>query len=170
MDTSARNIAALVVAIVIVASVFVFSYQDPYFPQYFEIPFEVVDPGEATYQQNYSTRANFTITNTSHWESLWSLLYNGWSNPPEVPDINFTTYMLIAVFQGERGSSGYSTNITRIMMSSTEYVVFVDEVHPGNNCVTLAVMTYPYQIVQIHPYEEDLSIRFVYNIIIHDCG
>jgi len=92
------------------------------------------------------------------------------THPPEVPSVNFTSEMLIAVFQGERGSSGYLTHITRIIMTNTYYLVYVDEIHPGENCGTLTVMTYPYHIVKINGHPLNLPVLFVYNITIHDCG
>jgi len=131
-----------------------------------EISFEVVDPGGG---YNYEQRTAFTIKNATAWENLWLELYSGHSSIPDVPAVNFTSAMLVAVFQGERGSSGYLTNITRIIMTDAYYVVYVDETHPGEGCAVAAVMTYPYQIIKISDHILDLPLWPIYNIIIHDC-
>ncbi|MHA1389678.1 MAG: protease complex subunit PrcB family protein [Candidatus Thorarchaeota archaeon] len=136
------------------------------FSQYFEVPFEVVDPGDGYY---YATRDNFTITNKTIWEDLWQFLYSGHSHPPELPIVNFTSEMLIAVFQGERGSGGYLINITRIIVTNTQYIVYIDEPHPGENCVVTAVMTYPYHTVKISDYPLNLPVQYVYNITTYNC-
>ena len=167
MNTSLKALAGVTICIILASSILVLSIQNPYPLLYFEVPFEVVDPGGGYY---YASRANFTITNTTFWESLWSFLYSGHSDPPDVPIVNFTSDMLIAVFQGERGSSGYMTNITKIMFTTTYYVVYVDEIHPGENCGTAAVMTYPYQIVKINNQPLNLPVRYIYNVSEYDCG
>ena len=165
MNASIKTLAEVTICIVVVAFILVLSYQPYPLITYSDVPFEVIDPGDG---YNYEQRANFTITNETEWENLWLELYSGHVPVPEVPTVNFTSEMLIAVFQGERGSSGYLTNITRIIMTDSYYVVYVDETHPGEDCILLTVMTYPYQIVKISD-PLNLPIRFVYNIIIHEC-
>jgi len=181
MKTSSKTLAGIAICIVLATSFLLFSGPILGIFSITEVPFETVDSGGG---YNYETRDNYTITDTATWESLWLELYSGHSHPPEVPielysghshppevpSVNFTSEMLIAVFQGERGSSGYLTHITRIIMTNTYYLVYVDEIHPGENCGTLTVMTYPYHIVKINGHPLNLPVLFVYNITIHDCG
>ncbi len=167
MKASSKALAGIVICIVLATSFLLFSGPLLGIPSITEVPFETVDSGGG---YNYETRDNYTITDTSTWESLWLELYSGHSHPPEVPVVNFTSDMLIAVFQGERGSSGYFTNITRVIMTNAYYLVYVDEIHPGESCGTLAVMTYPYHIVKISDHPLNLPVLFVYNITIHECG
>ena len=157
----------IVICIVLSTSFLLFSGPTLGFLYSTEVPFEVIDSGGG---YNYESRDNFIITNSTFWENLWLFLYSGHSHPPEVPIVNFTSEILIAVFQGERGSSGYSTNITRIVMTIVYYVVYVDEIHPGENCGILTVMTYPYQIVKIGDHPLNLPVQFIYNITDYDCG
>ncbi|TFG29223.1 protease complex subunit PrcB family protein [Candidatus Thorarchaeota archaeon] len=166
MGASTKAFAGTAICMVLAVSFLVLAGPNLGLLSYTDVPFEVIDFGEG---YNYEQRANFTITNERVWESLWLGLYSGHIPIPEVPTINFTSEMLIAVFQGERGSSGYATNITRIIMTDAYYVVYVDETHPSEGCITLTVMTYPYQIVKISGYPFELPVRYVYNIIIHEC-
>ncbi len=167
MKTSSKALAGIIICIVLAMSLLLFSGPNLGFLFFTEVPFEVIDSGGG---YNYAARDNFAITNATVWESLWLDLYSGHSHPPVVPTVNFTTELLIAVFQGERGSSGYSTNITRIVVTITHYVVYVDEIHPGDNCGVLTVMTYPYQIVKICDHPLNLPMQFIYNITDYDCG
>jgi len=167
MKVSTKALASTVICIVLAAS----------FLLLFESNLELLFATEVTFEEvdwnggyGFGSRANFTIRNATYWESLWLDLYSGHSHIPEVPTVNFTSEMLIAVFQGERSSSGYLTNITRIIMTTTYYLVYVDEIHPGEDCITLTVMTYPYHIVKIGDYPLNLPVRFAYNITIYSCG
>ncbi len=166
MKASAKVLAGTAICIVLATSILLLSGPNPELLFDIEVPFEVIDPGGG---YNYESRANFTIRDTATWESLWLDLYSGHSHIPEVPTVNFTSEMLIAVFQGERGSSGYWTTITRINMTNAFYMVYVDEIHPGDGCGLLAIMTYPYHIVKISDLPLNLPVQFVYNITIHDC-
>ncbi|MHA2135473.1 MAG: protease complex subunit PrcB family protein [Candidatus Thorarchaeota archaeon] len=166
MKASTKALAGIVVCIVLATSFLLFSEYSLGFLPSTEVFFEVIDPGGG---YDYEARDNFAIRDAETWESLWLDLYSGHSPIPEVPVVDFTSEMLIAVFQGERSSGGYSTNITQINMTIAYYIVYVDEIHPGENCVTISVMTYPYCIVKISDLPLNLLIRFVYNITIYDC-
>ena len=165
MNASAKILAGITICIVLAASfLFLLGSNQPLFDT--EVPFEEIDKG---WISGYQSRNNLTISDNETWETLWTDMESIHSHPADLPEINFTRDIIIAVFQGERGSSGYWTNITRIIMNNTNYVVYVDEIHPGDGCVLLAVMTYPYHIVKISDLPLNLPVQFVYNIIIHDC-
>jgi hypothetical protein len=166
MKASTKALAGTAICIVLATSVLLLSGPNLELLFSTEVPFEEIDPGRG---YDYESRANFTIRNATAWENLWLDLYSGHSHIPEVPTVNFTSEMLIAVFQGIRGSSGYGTTITRIIVTNAYYVVYVDEIHPGEGCGVLAVLTYPYHIVKIGDYPLNLPVQFVYNITIYDC-
>ena len=166
MKASPKAIAGLVICIVLSASFLILVDSTLGLLPSTEVSFETIDPGGG---YNYEDRDNFAIRDVVTWENLWLDLYSGHIPIPEVPTVNFTSELLIAVFQGERSSSGYLTNITRITRTIAYYKVYVDEIHPGEDCVLLAVMTYPYHIIKISDLPLDLPIRVVYNIIVHDC-
>ncbi|NHI83461.1 MAG: protease complex subunit PrcB family protein [Candidatus Thorarchaeota archaeon] len=166
MDASSKAFAAIAVCVFLVISFLVLYGPSVGLSSGTDMPFEMVDPGNG---YGYESRANFTIENGTFWESLWLELYSGYEPIPEVPAVNFTSETLIAVFQGVRSSGGHWTNITRIIMTDTNYVVYVDEMHPGNGCGVTAVLTYPYQIVKINEHPLSLPVQFIYNIIVYEC-
>ncbi len=166
MKASTKALAGTAICIVLATSVLLLSGPNLELLFSTEMPFEEIDPGGG---YGYESRANFAIGNATAWENLWLDLYSGHSHIPEVPTINFTSEMLIAVFQGSCSSSGYVTTITRIIVTIAYYVVYVDEMHPGEGCVVAAVITYPYHIVKISDYPLNLPVQFVYNITIYDC-
>jgi len=166
MKASIKALAGIVICSVLAASFILLSGPNLGFPSSTRVPFEEIDKD---WISGYESRDNLTIRDDETWETLWTEMEFSQSHPADLPKINFTREMIIAVFQGERGSSGYWTNITRIIMTNSSYVVYVDEIHPGESCGGLAVMTYPYHIVKISDLPLNLPVQFVYNIIIHEC-
>ena len=166
MKASIKALAGIAICIVLATSFILLSGPNLGFPSSTRVPFEEIDKW---WVSGYESRDNLTISDDETWETLWTEMESIHSHPADLPKINFTRELIIAVFQGERGSSGYSTNITRIIMTDTSYVVYVDEIHPGESCVLLAVMTYPYHIIKISDLPLDLPVQFVFNIIIHEC-
>jgi len=167
MKASPKVLTGIVISIVLAGFVIVFVEPTLGILPSTDVPFETVDPGGG---YGYEERDNFVIRDSLTWENLWQELYSGHFPVPEVPEIDFSSEILIAVFQGERSSGGYFSNITRITKTITDYNVYIDEIHPGENCGTITVMTYPYHIVKISGQPLDLQIRFVYNITVFDCG
>ncbi|MFX0062221.1 MAG: protease complex subunit PrcB family protein [Candidatus Hermodarchaeota archaeon] len=135
--------------------------------EYGDIQFEIVGQGSSC---GIFTRANYTITEFEVWEKLWIDIHRVYYPIPELPPIDFATDIVFAVFQGERPTGGYMTNITRIMVTETSYEVYIDEHHPGDHCVTTQVSTQPYHIVKVSNFPQDLPVQFVYNIIVDNCG
>ena len=132
-----------------------------------EVTFEEIDWGGMS--SAYESRANLTIRNARNWNDLWLEIHGGDFPIPETPVVNFTSEMVIAVFQGYCGSGGYSTNITKIVMTDSYYLVYVNELHPGEGCITTTVITHPYHIVKITGYPLNLPVEFIYDILVYDC-
>ena len=154
------------ICIVLAASFFIFVEPDLGILPSIEVSFERIGHlGGRLY-----TRDNFTIRDSLTWETLWLDSYSGHTQVPEVPEVDFSSELLIVVFQGLCSSTGYLTNITRITMTLTYYTVYVDEIHPGEDCVVATVLTSPHDIVKISDLPLNLRIRFIYNITVRDCG
>ncbi len=154
MRIGKREIAAIVLCLALIgASVAVIVL-----PMLDSIPFETVDQDRSS---GIQTRAEYVITEEEDWESLWIDIHNHSSQVPDLPRVNFTTGLIIAVFQGARGWSG-ETTIRRIVFNETHFVVYVDD---SDVFSPLAVLTWPYHIVKISGYSQDLPVEFVYNII-----
>lgn len=153
-----REIAATILCLTIIGAAFTAIL----LPLLTSIPFETVEHGGSC---GITARIEFVITNEQDWETLWIGFSNDTTPVPEVPPVNFTTDMIIAVFQGERMTGGYSTTIQRIELTNSSYVVYVNEMHPGSGAVIM-VVTHPYHIVKLSGFPQDLPVEFVYNIFV----
>ena len=167
MKSSVKILTGSVVCIILAASFLFLSGPNLDLLFATEVPFEVIESGGMG--SGFEERANLTIRTRAEWQSLWTEIHSGDVPIPDVPSVNFTSEMIFAVFQGYCGSSGYSSTITRIVTTGTYYVVYVDEMHPGEGCVVLPVITYPYHIVKITGYPLNLPVQFVFNITVYTC-
>jgi hypothetical protein len=93
-------------------------------------------------------KKNYVITNREDWQRLWEKVV-AYSYPrPTAPEIDFSKHDLIAVFQGNQPSSGYSISVTKLIRSGKKLKVYVREVLPGDECRVLLVLTQPFEIIQ----------------------
>ncbi|MFX0094424.1 MAG: protease complex subunit PrcB family protein [Candidatus Hodarchaeota archaeon] len=130
------------------------------------ISFETIKQGSYC---GISTRNNYTITEFEAWKKLWTDIHSIYTPLPELPPVDFTTDLIFAVFQGERPTGGFLTNITKISITKTSYEVYIDELHPGVHCGTTQALTQPYHIVKISNFPQNLPVQFIYNIVIYNC-
>jgi len=114
-------------------------------------------------QSGYHERAEIVIKDRDQWEKIWSLHTSNLDQMPLIPEVDFKTEMVIAVFRGEFTSSGYETEITNVTEFPDKIVVTVTETnHIGG--MLLDVMTYPFHIVKIK--RSELPVEFVHRTVI----
>ena len=72
-------------------------------------------------------RAKYVITSEVEWVSLWNKLADGKTFQRSVPVVDFSKYMILAVFMGEYPTGGVQTRITSAGERSGKIVVAVFE-------------------------------------------
>lgn len=107
-----------------------------------KLEFETIKKENHVY---YKKIENLVIKNGKEWIDLWNLL--GYSLLPSL--IDFNKEMVIAVFQGEKSTGGYSIEINRITEKENEIEVSVLETSPGPGCMVTKALTSPYHIVKL---------------------
>jgi len=123
--------------------------------------FETIDKGT---QSGYHKRGSLVIKDQAGWENVWNLHTSNLDQIPHVPEVDFNTDMVIAIFRGEFPSSGFYTEITNIAESKDKLEVTVTETNDLQGML-LDVMTYPYHIVKLR--RSDLPVEFTYKTVIH---
>jgi hypothetical protein len=112
-----------------------------------ELSFDTIEKG---FYSTYKEKKNLVINSEEEWSELWQEMNSNDENKSNaIPSINFNEEQVIAVFQGEKNSSGYEISIKKIVETNDSIKVFVEETIPGENCETLTVITSPYHIVKI---------------------
>jgi hypothetical protein len=126
------------------------------------VPFDEIDQG---YFCGISVRIEYVIDNNVSWGNLWTDIHNISSELPDLPAVNFSSEVVIAVFIGEFPTGGYSATINRVEMNETGLVVYINEVHPGEGCGVTMAFSQPYHIVRVE-LTSTQPVDFIYNVII----
>lgn len=157
------GIVVLLVSILFVSSI---ALQSMLYPKVLpSLYFEEIDQGGTC---GIQSRINYVIDDLETWETLWTDIHNISTSTPELPYVNFTKEIVIAVFLGEFATGGYVAEITRITPSLTGLTVHIMETHPGASCIVTMSITHPYYIVKASTISTQ-SVEFAYNVVIHNC-
>jgi hypothetical protein len=108
----------------------------------------------------HTERKNYVITNKEDWEMLWDEVVSNSYPRPQAPDVDFSKHSLIAVFQGNQSSSGYSISVEKLVRRGKKLKVHVREVSPADACRVLLVITQPFEIILLDKLDEKESVRF----------
>jgi len=139
------GILILVIILTVGASFFLFQEEPKE-----SVPFETLLKRAGPKPSSVSASPGFSIiTSESEWAALWSRLHILWETPPPLTFVNFSEEMVIAFFQGERGTGGYSVEIVEIYETDDSLVAVVKESKPGFGCGVTAVVSYSYHIVKM---------------------
>ena len=102
------------------------------------------------YDSNYTQteEKNYIIKNEDEWQYVKDLIKNT-SSQQISSDIDFNKNIVIATFQGQKGSGGYSIEIIKVTESEDTVEVTILQTSPGATCGTTTVITSPYHIIKI---------------------
>ncbi|TSA06081.1 MAG: protease complex subunit PrcB family protein [Deltaproteobacteria bacterium] len=113
------------------------------------------------YQSGYTEPAKLVIRTEDEWRKVWEKINSPRFPKPELPEVNFETEIVIAVFMGERQTGGYGIEIKRIVRHVEEIIVEVEEQHLRPDSLVTMALTQPYHIVIIPKFH--LPVRFMSN-------
>ena len=105
----------------------------------------------------FTDRSERVIRDAADFEAFWSDLHGNLEPEPALPDVDFSSEMVIAVFLGERSNGGFSVEIERIVQQGDRIGLQVKETAPGPNCVTPAVISSPYHIIKLKQISGELA-------------
>lgn len=117
-----------------------------------ELKFETIEKENYPYHEK---AGNMIIKNIKDWTELWNS--SGHSALP--PAIDFAKDMVMAVFQGEKSTGGYSIEITKIIENKDNTEVFVKETSPGVNCMVTKSLTSPFHIVKLQKIDKEVVFK-----------
>lgn len=100
----------------------------------------------------FHTASQMVINSRDKWAEVWQQHTSDTVPPPPVPQVDFTQHQVVAVFAGERNSSGYSVEIVTVETwtdNLTSLVITVKYYQPQPIIAVLDVITHPYHIIRI---------------------
>ncbi len=129
-----------------------------------EVNFIVISSGA---HSGYSEESYLVIKDGDDFKKLWNKVNSTIIPQPSVPEIDFSKYMVVAVFMGTCPTGGYSISIRSIRESEENIYVEVEKIKPGKDCILTQVLTQPFQIVKIK--RSDKKVIFVKNTTVKNC-
>lgn len=104
-------------------------------------------------QSSHEQKKNYVIRSQVEWQKLWqqmqvaSFLPRNARTDSLLNKIDFNKHMLLAVFQGQKPSGGYSITVDKLVRSNNRLEVFIEEKSPGADCFTTQMLTHPYHVI-----------------------
>lgn len=92
-------------------------------------------------QGPFPDRGLFVIQRPEIWEALW--------DGQQVPDVDFSRYMVVAALMGQQPTAGYDINITDVRATGQRVVVYVTQTAPRPGTLVAQALAYPYHMVVI---------------------
>jgi hypothetical protein len=93
------------------------------------------------------------------WQKAWDEYAAHVQPKPPLPAVDFGKEMVVAVFMGQRPTSGYAVEVTGVTRSGRSTVVSVRRSSPPPGAITAQIVTSPFTFVAIPA--SNRPVRFV---------
>ncbi len=97
----------------------------------------------------HTDRRNYVIGDEKDWAELWDKMYPDKASRPALPDIDFSKYIVLAAFEGEKSTAGYDFEIQKAVETSSKVDVLIKETVPSSECYVSQNLVQPFHIVKI---------------------
>lgn len=92
-------------------------------------------------------RSFLVLSNEEEWKALWSRINGNVQPLPPLPEVNFSTHAVAAVFQGRKNSGGYSIGVEAVIEMPDRVTVTVRECEPGPSSIVTSALSSPWEAV-----------------------
>lgn len=103
-------------------------------------------------QSNYQEDGKYVIRDENAFENLWQD-----ASDEEIPEVDFASEMVIAVFMGEKSSGGYDVEIVEILETEDTLEVTISETEPGDDDMVTMALTYPEHIISLENIDKEVN-------------
>ncbi|MEL6674977.1 MAG: protease complex subunit PrcB family protein [Bacteroidota bacterium] len=111
---------------------------------------------------------NLLIRDLETFQSMWETYGKNQMPAPKMPDIDFATQAIIAVFMGTQSNGGYNVSVAEVAEEGSLLKVKVTHTVPGSNCLTTMAITQPFQMVSIAKPAAS-EVAFEVNRVVNEC-
>ncbi len=129
--------------------------------------FETIDIGDQSGVAGERPQV-FKLDTQAGWEELWSRHQSIVTPQPDVPAVDFSQEMVIAVVDRQESSGGFGIEITGIEEVEGRLVVRVSKTIPGPDCIVTAVIAQPFHVVRMA--KSDLEPELLISEETYSCG
>ncbi|MEZ6003706.1 MAG: protease complex subunit PrcB family protein [Planctomycetota bacterium] len=104
-------------------------------------------------QSGYDCEGLVVCRDTDSFAELWRKHASRQLPAPAVPDVDFNTQYVLALFAGSRPSSGYSVHIDGVTAGKRSTMVFAREQKPDPGLAQATVMVSPFTMVLVPQFD-----------------
>jgi hypothetical protein len=130
------------------------------------VTFSTVQKGEGGSLANNQAQVS-VIRNNTDWAIFWNQLNRKYSPEPNIPSINFSESVMIALVDAPRVTGGYSITITSIQITPTGITVNANQVSPGG-CMVTQALTQPFHLVTVPVFSGGANLALSQSVL--TCG
>ena len=124
-----------------------------------KVDFTTIEPRGRGEDSGYCTPSRMVIRNEREWEKVWLEHLSNINPPLGRPKVDFTREMVVAVFAGEKPTSGYPVEIIAVDTQDSQLVVTVRYRQPSTGAGVMDVVTCPYHMVRM-PRRDEVQVVF----------
>ena len=129
---------------------------------------EKIDQGEYS---NIVEGTRVVLRSEEDLAAFWAKLHGGSNSaggdtPPDPPQVDFETQVVVGIVLGERSTGGHSVDIDRVMANEDQGTMRVEftETMPDDTCAVPQVLTSPYVLATVNlqdePVDSDDEVTF----------
>lgn len=112
-------------------------------------------------QSGIHTSGDLIIDSKAKLDSIWKLHYSYLSMTPEPPDINFQEEIVLAVFMGDKPTTGFYVRLDSVYATKDEQIVAITaNEKPDSGKVILPMVNQPFFFVATEKTGKDLRFEF----------
>jgi hypothetical protein len=119
------------------------------------------------FETGYAQPATLVVRDQATWQATWSQLYMPFHPPPPIPDVDFSTEMVVVAAAGSQPTSGYDIVFTGASEAGGTVTVNALTTSPSR-CVVLDVVTQPVDLARMPKLDEPVVFRITSGV--HSCG
>ncbi len=104
---------------------------------------------------SYLNVRQMAIRSSRRWSNVWQLHTYNTEPPPPIPQVDFSRHSVIAVFAGQKPTSGYSIKIIKVEINGSQtkdpeaIAISVRHRQPKAGDFVTEALTYPYHMIWI---------------------
>ncbi len=129
-----------------------------------ELTFSVLSEGD---NGGFETDTLFLYLTKKQFEEGWKKLHSNYVDHPPLPEVDFSSTMVVVLAMGERNKGGYHLEATKLLEKPNQLALYVNYISPAENCILAEVMTYPYLVISIP--KRDKLVAVSKNQLIREC-
>jgi hypothetical protein len=100
-----------------------------------------------------------TIRDQQTWQRIWRQTFARKSPMPKLPKVDFSQYIVMALFLGQKRTGGYGLQVRRIDSHPKSMVVHISLISPGKGCASTQALTQPYQIIELPATSKEILFQ-----------